>query len=250
MTRLISLTRSLTFSALVASGVLGFSSGANAAADYDGYADFVISLDSVLFQGQGESQPEADDWSVSSSGVVIDSGTNETGTGTANIDIGIDPDRSWGVADQGLLQFSNSFGTLSGDGLASSFGDTEFSITVENTSQKRINFSFSYTAFVSADITADNGEDAGAYASIELFDDFSDELLFTSADAFIGGPLADSSDISRTLLFTLESGSSNTIFGNVYSDGYAEKVSEVPLPAAAWLFGSGLVALFGLKRRK
>lgn len=31
---------------------------------------------------------------------------------------------------------------------------------------------------------------------------------------------------------------------------YGETVSEVPLPTAAWLFGSGLIALVGLKRRK
>jgi hypothetical protein len=31
---------------------------------------------------------------------------------------------------------------------------------------------------------------------------------------------------------------------------YGDTVSEVPLPAAAWLFGSGLIALVGLKRRK
>ncbi len=31
---------------------------------------------------------------------------------------------------------------------------------------------------------------------------------------------------------------------------YGDTVSEVPLPAAAWLFGSGLIALASLKRRK
>ncbi len=250
MTKILAITRSVTFSAILAGSALGFATAANAAADYDGYADFFITLDSVLFQGQGESQPEAGDWTVTSSGVVIDSGTDATGTGIANIDTGIDAARSWSVGDQGLVQFSNSYGSLSGEGLASSFGDTEFEINVVNTSNKRIDFAFSYSAFVSADITASDGEDAGAYGSIELFDDFSSELLFTSAEAFVGGPLADSSDISRDLLFSLEAGASNTIFGNVYSDGYAEKVSEVPLPAAAWLFGSGLIALFGLKRRK
>lgn len=31
---------------------------------------------------------------------------------------------------------------------------------------------------------------------------------------------------------------------------YGDAVAEVPVPAAAWLFGSGLIALAGLKRRK
>ena len=35
----------------------------------------------------------------------------------------------------------------------------------------------------------------------------------------------------------------NTIFGGV-------QVSTVPIPAAAWLFGSGLIGLVGLARRK
>ena len=31
---------------------------------------------------------------------------------------------------------------------------------------------------------------------------------------------------------------------------YGIEISQVPVPAAAWLFGSGLVALIGLSRRK
>ena len=31
---------------------------------------------------------------------------------------------------------------------------------------------------------------------------------------------------------------------------YGESVAEVPIPAAAWLFGSGLIGLVGLKRRR
>jgi hypothetical protein len=33
-------------------------------------------------------------------------------------------------------------------------------------------------------------------------------------------------------------------------EGSVENVSAVPVPAAAWLFGSGLIAIFGISRRK
>jgi hypothetical protein len=250
MTQLTAYARSLAFPTLLAATAVGFSSAANAAADYDGYADFSIVLDSVLFQGPGA--PEGTDWSVSSSGVIVDSGTDSGGGGAANIDTGIDAARSWSVGDEGLVQYSESYGDLSGDGLASSFADTEFSIDVVNNSDAKLKFSFSFDAFVSADISADAGENIAAYASIDLFDDKGLATFISAdvfADAYSGGFIGAVDELSQALLFTLNPGETNTIHGNVYSDGYAEKVSEVPLPAAAWLFGSGLLALAGLQRK-
>ncbi len=252
MTQLPAYARSMAFSTALAASAVGFSSAANAAADYSGLADFSIVLDSVLFQGQAGAPP-ATDWSVSSSGVILDSGAEATGGGFADIATGVDAARSWSVGDEGLVQFSESYGDLSGDGLASSFADTEFSIDVVNNSEAKLKFAFSFDAFVSADVFADGGENVAAYASIDLFDEKGSSSFISAdvfADAYSGGFLGDSDGLSQALLFTLNPGETNTIFGNVYSDGYAEKVSEVPLPAAAWLFGSGLLALAGLQRKR
>ena len=42
----------------------------------------------------------------------------------------------------------------------------------------------------------------------------------------------------------------DVVFNNVSLSGCAFDVAEVPLPAAAWLFGSGLIGLVGIARRR
>ena len=39
-------------------------------------------------------------------------------------------------------------------------------------------------------------------------------------------------------------------FSAVSNDGYNMSVATVPVPAAVWLFGSGLLGLAGIARRK
>jgi len=39
-------------------------------------------------------------------------------------------------------------------------------------------------------------------------------------------------------------------FVTAYAEGYASSIAPVPLPAVIWLFGSGLISLIGLARRK
>lgn len=66
-------------------------------------------------------------------------------------------------------------------------------------------------------------------------------------DASYGG-LGFFNSAERLMTFTGDDGDFGSISGNWDSDSYA--VSAVPVPAAAWLFGSGLIALAGFVRRK
>jgi hypothetical protein len=234
---------------------MGYAGLANAAVDYEGYAELTMTLDKVtsVTQGGGNGNDNVTEgWSVTSSGSIFGQDASFTGTGLAAIDIGVDADRSWSIGDGGLLQYSDSFGGISGAGSASSYGDTGFSILVQNNLDTSLNFEFSYSSFVESYITTAaivSGEDAVAYAEVSLADSFSDNLLFSSADVFVGGPEDAFEAVNRALIFTLKAGESNTIFGTVYTDGSALGVSQVPIPAAAWLFGSGLLGLVGLRRK-
>lgn len=59
-------------------------------------------------------------------------------------------------------------------------------------------------------------------------------------DQIAGSPLIDSPFVGLNVNFDIGSGNSLTVLS----------VSEVPVPAAAWLFGSGLLALIGVARRR
>ena len=76
---------------------------------------------------------------------------------------------------------------------------------------------------------------------------FVDILAIADADA-VFGPASDDASQNGSILFTLLDGEFNTISGVVDSAG--EAASVVPVPAAFWLFGSGLLGLVGIARRK
>ena len=63
--------------------------------------------------------------------------------------------------------------------------------------------------------------------------------------------ILNTADADARLFSVLNIGSyydTTDIAGEVYADW--QKVSAVPIPAAAWLFGSGLLGLIGIARRK
>jgi len=58
-------------------------------------------------------------------------------------------------------------------------------------------------------------------------------------------------DGSLTILFSATNGLGNSITStSIFSGSIANAPAEVPLPAAAWLFGSGLLGLYAAVRRK
>lgn len=62
-------------------------------------------------------------------------------------------------------------------------------------------------------------------------------------DGFDGGYFNVSDDFGSALQGTID-------FGWTYEGMVADRLAPVPLPAAAWLFGSALFGLIGLQRRK
>ena len=72
----------------------------------------------------------------------------------------------------------------------------------------------------------------------------------TYVDAYVGQWLQNPNQFNNLgfaatdVSYTLDTGS------NDYSTWAVWEVSEVPIPAAVWLFGSGLIGLIGIARRK
>lgn len=252
----------ITLKALVIAACgLSTSFQASAALMYEGYADLELELISVSSttdqgdncNGSGACDGSGNGWSVSSNSGISDSEAVLSGSGSAEFGAFLFPTKDWAIGDL-YSQTSESFGEAGGltgnsVGTASSFADTFFSVTLENRSgsgngsggQSR-DFEFDFYTYVSAFLDGFGfpGVDGGAYAEIVLFD--SVEILFSSAEAFVGGPTTDfPPDISDSLTFTVDADSSYTFSGIVYTDGYA---IAVPEPSVLGLMGLGLIGLF------
>ena len=92
------------------------------------------------------------------------------------------------------------------------------------------------------------GEQYGAdyFGFYGIVDDGNDN----GSHAWVGGHIKYSSD-----LVDIETDYANAAFGpdsnaRLYSGHYLVQTSVVPIPAAVWLFGSGLIGLAGVARRK
>jgi len=142
-----------------------------------------------------------------------------------------------------FIQTSNSWGDTDLNGFASSFSDTELSILFTNSLDTPLTFELLFSYFVSADIEGD-GLDAGSYGEINIFDSGSN-LLFASAETFLGGDTSSASYMDSSLIFTVQGNSSYKIEGTVYSDGYA-----VPEPSMFWLIGLGAIGFMTFRNKK
>jgi hypothetical protein len=154
------------------------------------------------------------------------------------------------IGDQ-LQQSAQVSGSADPGGTADAVVSTDGLIDIVNNSGDL--FEIDIELLVDLESTASAGnplfEDAFASSSIEvltLSGQF-DYFQLVEADPLLGildPPVVDT--LSFTL--TLNSFSSDTVDVFVDSDGFANHV--VPLPAAFWLLGSGLIGLIGVARRK
>jgi len=235
---LYTLTTSLTLGALS----LGFVPAATAASTYDATAEFAFTLTNVT---DLTGTQVASGWEVIAFGsgdvFLSDSGV-ATADGTISV---IDPAFSLSIGD-GITQTSTSSGTAS-NGTALTDALTDLEISFENLLDQALRFSFDYDVNADAMTTGD----AEALALVDMLDDLGFVDILASADA-LSGPLAldqSSSTIAfhGSVDFILQGGEFNLISGFVDSSGSA---SAVPVPASVWLFGSGLLGLVGIARRK
>lgn len=237
-----------TFSAALALGTLsfGFTPAAMAISSFDASASLSLTLNDVT---NATGAQVTTGWSVDAFGDgVIDLFElgDASATGTINV---VDPAVSMNILDT-ILQSSTASGTAT-NGIAETYTFTDLAIDVANTSGQDLTFSFGFDLIA---LASASGDFALAEATVELLDltGAVDILAIASAGVGVAIPAGATGDASQSGLieFTLGAGGVNTmsISGIVDSNGTAESV--VPVPAAVWLFGSGLLGLVGVARRK
>ena len=217
---------------------LGFAPTAQAASTYDATASLYLTFNSVS-DVNGDAVTSGWDVTAFGSGLALLSESGDaTASGSVNVvapEVSLDPFSF-------ITQSSASSGTAT-NGFASTDALTDLDITVSNNSGQDLTFNFTFEATVDA---ATSGT-AIANASVDMLDELGFVDILEIAESLNGAYPATGfyrSDIE----FVLEGGQSNLISGFVDTFGSAEAV--VPVPAAAWLFGSGLLGLVGVARRK
>ena len=208
---------------------------ATAVSTYDATAEFSLTLADVT-DSAGTQVTSGWDVSVFGSGSVFLSDFGAA-SATGSISV-IDPAVSMSILDS-ITQSSTSSGTAI-DGFASTDALTDLDISVTNSSGQALTFSFDWSVVLEASATGD----ADANASVDFLDDLGAVDILeivnqNTPDINTGGSFAFE-------LTTLDP--KNTIAGYVDSFGSASAV--IPVPAAVWLFGSGLLGLVGIARRK
>lgn len=225
-----------TFIAAIALGALsvGFAPAASAISTYDATAEFTLTLTSVTDVAGGL---VTSGWDVTATGdgaaFLNDSG-DATATGSVSV---VSPAVSLNILDS-ITQTSNSSGTAT-DGFAATDALTDLDISVDNFSGQALTFSFEWSVVLEASATGD----ASADASVDFLDDVGAVDILeivneNTADINTGGSFE----------FTLLNAESNLIAGFV--DTFGEASAVIPVPAAVWLFGSGLLGLVGVARRR
>ena len=227
-----------TLSAALTLGVLsfGFAPAAMAISTYDAAASFSLTLTDVT---DSTSTQVISGWDVTAFGdgvVFLTEVGDASATGSISV---IDPAISLSILDS-ITQSSNSSGSAS-NGLAATDALTDLEITVDNTSGQDLTFSFDYSIMLDANTTGE----ADASASVDFLDDLGFVDILANVDAVDGS--AGMLILNGRFAFDLADGEFNLISGFVDSFGSAE---AVPVPAAGWLFGSGLLGLVGIARRK
>ena len=233
-----------TFSAAIALCALGmgFAPAASAISTYDAMAEFTLTLTGVT-DATGAQVTSGWDVTAFGDGVVF---TNENGAASATGSVSIiDPAVSMRFLDS-ITQSSTSSGSAS-NGFAFTDALTDLDIDVDNFSGQALTFSFDFSAMTDAVTSAVFPGTASANATVDMLDDLGYFNILAIADAIDGNPATGTGDLIGSVQFVLLDGESNLISGFVDSFGSAE---AVPVPAAVWLFGSGLIGLIGIARRK
>ena len=163
---------------------------------------------------------------------------NGTGNATATGSISVASRAvSLNILDS-ITQTSTSSGSAT-DGFAATDALSDLDISVDNFSGQVLTFSFEWSAVLEASATGD----ALANASVDFLDEegyvnILEIVTDKSQDVITGGSFE----------FTLLNGESNPFGGFV--DTFGEATAVIPVPAAVWLFGSGLLGLVGVARRR
>ena len=236
----------LTTAVILGALCSGFTPAATASSTYDASAGLVVTLSSVT--DLNDNAVSTAGWSVMIEGIYDPSTTMDTtGDGIANASVTTSIDRYEFIflsTGDSVTQTAMSDGMVS-NGTASSdaFIGVYFQ-NIGNSSDQTLKFNFDYEITATANAT---GDDALAATSVALFGSGVNILAEANANS-ISGPSYDDQSTSGSFTFELTSGGFAQMNSTINSNGSATSV--VPVPAAVWLFGSGLIGLVGVARRK
>lgn len=222
---------------------MGIAPVAAAISTYEAMAEFTLTLTNVT---DADGFQVTSGWDVTASGdgsVFTIEGGAATATGSVSV---IDPPFSMSILDS-ITQSSTSSGSAT-NGFASTDALTDLDILVENLSDQVLTFSFDFSAMTDAmTSTVIPGIFSEASATVDMLDDLGFVGIVADSYTTDGNPATGTGDVSGKIVFDLMGGELNLISGYVDSYGSAD---AVPVPAAVWLFGSGLIGLIGVARRK
>jgi hypothetical protein len=235
------LTVAITLGAMSA----GFTAAATAASTYDASAGLVVTLNSVTDLNDND---VSDGWSVMIEGIYEPlTSMDSTGDASANAIVTTTIDAYdfvfLNIGDSVTQTATSGGAAINGTATSDAFIGVYFQ-NIGNFSGQSLKFNFNY------DITATAmamGDEALASALVELIGSGVNISANANADSIIG-PSFDDQSTSGSFIIELTDGGFAQMNSTINSNGSA--VSAVPIPTAAWLFGSGLMGLIGISRRK
>jgi hypothetical protein len=237
---------------------IGFATRASANAMYD--ASSYLSLTLTDVRSVSGYDLSCDDWSVYYENYWTASDTFTDGDGNATYDY--TPDNSGYMSIGDTVSLSTIATGSTGLGIAESYVEAWLDTYAYNYFDYDIDFtfSFSYDLYAKVDsITGLPGDDALAFAQVDILDDFFsvDVLEDVTAD-LLSWPLVDEQTYSGSFSFTLlpyvegYDPDSNYISAISYSSGNAVGAAPAPVPepATMMLLGMGIASLGATRLRK
>ena len=229
--------------AALALAVLVAAPSATLAAYSDAWGDIDMSSISINFIGSGSGSHQYE--TFAQAGVITDSNSGDAPGFEAYAEVDPVSYWGWGLVDDTDL-YANAFVEGSGvfDGLA--YGDAGFSGQWSADSAGTLTISFDY--YLAYDVAT--GANESAYADVEALLTIGDQSLsdLLSIEAF-NGMMFDEETPWYTLSLDYEMLSAQTVDFSALVSAQAE-VATVPVPAAVWLLGSGLIGLYGIHRKR
>jgi hypothetical protein len=225
---------------------IGFTPVAAAVSTYDANASLTLTLTDVTDLTNTQ---QTGFWNVTALGsgdVFLSEIGVATATGSVSV---VDPAVSLGIGSS-ITQSSSSSGSAT-NGFASTDALTDLAISIVSESDLILRFSFAYEVMVDAASVADANGTANASASVDMLDDLGMFDVQAFADALSNPGGIDTGNglvsLSGKIDLIIDPFSSNTISGFIDTFGSA---TAVPVPAAVWLFGTGLLGLIAVARRR
>jgi len=218
-----------------------FAPAAATAASYDATSELTLTLVSVT-DVTGADWLQGG-WNVNAEGTLESESTVDSGVATASNGWDIVPFTALNVGDT-ITQSASASGTAT-NGFAESDVFTALDIFIANELEDLLTFTFDFSLTTDAATTATGGS-ANANALVDVLDDLGFVDIYSDV-------AASGDETLSCLLGCSGSFSIDLANGFEYIDGIIDAsggADAVPVPAAVWLFGSGLLGLIGVARRR